>query len=229
MFRCPLMLLTLSNDLPWPPKWRSFQNTSSYTCGVSFHRFFGVENPILRSDWCLEVNWSHWRCPMASFDFQNGVHFRIHPLTHVGCLFRGFRGCRIRIWGQIKYSRHFWGHWGRPRSLKDLLTVNHCKIIINTCFEILRCVRGDILKWPPFRRSREAIGQRRWPQLTSKHQFDPKFEFSAPKNLGKETPHVWEGVFWNDLHFGGQGRPLDNVCDLNWLIWSKNFRLIFLT
>ena len=139
MLRSQLRPLTLPNGLLWLPKWSSFQNTSSYTWGVSI---------------------------------------------------QSFRGCRIRIWGQIKYSRHFWGHWGRPRSLKDLLNVNHCKIIINTCFEILRCVRGDILKWPPFRRSKEAIGQRRWPQLTSKHQSDPKFEFSTPKNLGKDTPHV---------------------------------------
>ena len=92
MFRCPLRSLTLSNDLPWPPKWRSFQNTPSYTCGVSFHRFFGVENPNLRSDWCLDVNWGHWRCPMTSLDLQNGDHFRIRPLTHVGCLFLGFWG-----------------------------------------------------------------------------------------------------------------------------------------
>ena len=157
MFRCPLRSLTLSNDLPWPPKWRSFQNTSSYTCGVfvprffgvenpnlrsdwcldvhwghwsrpmtslddlpwppklrsfqnryallhmwvSFPRFFGVENPNLRSDWCLDVNWGHWRCPMTSLDLQNGGHFRIRPLTHVGCLFLGFLGWRIRFWGQI--------------------------------------------------------------------------------------------------------------------------------
>ena len=89
-----------------------------------------------------------------------------------------------------------------------------------------------ILKWPQFWRSREVIGRRQWPQLTSKHQFDPKFEFSIPKNLGKDTPHVWEGVFWNDLHFGGQGRssrstPIFSKIE-DWrsfeVTWPRNWR-----
>ena len=65
------------NDLHWPPKWWSFQNTPSYTYAVFFPRFFVVENPILRSDWCSEIN---------------GITEVIqwYFLTHVGCIFLGF-------------------------------------------------------------------------------------------------------------------------------------------
>ena len=90
-----------SFEVTWPRNWRSFQNVLTYTNGVSFPRFFGVENPNLGSNWWLEVNWGHWRRPMTSIDLQNGGHFRIQPLTHVGCLFLGFLGWRIRIWGRI--------------------------------------------------------------------------------------------------------------------------------
>ena len=78
--------MAMTYDLPWPPKWRSFQNTPSHTCGVSFPRFFGMENSNLGSNWCLVVNWGHWRRPMTSLDLQNGGDFRIRPLTHVRCL-----------------------------------------------------------------------------------------------------------------------------------------------
>ena len=44
------------NDLHWPPKWWSFQNIPSYTCGMFFPIFFGVENPNLSLDWSLEIN-----------------------------------------------------------------------------------------------------------------------------------------------------------------------------
>ena len=90
-----------SFEVTWPRNWRSFQNVLTYTCEVSFPRFFGAENSNLGSNWCLEVNWGHWRRPMTSLDLQNGGHFRIRPLTHVGCLFIGFMGWRIRIWGRI--------------------------------------------------------------------------------------------------------------------------------
>ena len=79
-----------SFEVTWPRNWRSFQNVLTYTCEVSFPRFFGAENSNLGSNWCFEVNWGHWRRPMTSLDLQNGGHFRIRPLTHVGCLFLGF-------------------------------------------------------------------------------------------------------------------------------------------
>ena len=47
--------LRLSNDLQ-----NRRQNTSSYTYGVSFPRFFGMENPNLRSASSLEVNTSSY-------------------------------------------------------------------------------------------------------------------------------------------------------------------------
>ena len=84
----------IRSSLAWPPNRRSIsrslKNSHSNTCWVSFPRFFGVENPNLRSDWCLDVHWGHWRRPMTSLDLQNGGHFRIRPLTHVGCLFLDF-------------------------------------------------------------------------------------------------------------------------------------------
>ena len=67
--------------------------------------FFGMENPNLRSDLSLEVNVSHWRSLRSSNDLQNWRHLRIHPLTHVWCLFLSFLGRRIRIRGQIEVKR----------------------------------------------------------------------------------------------------------------------------
>ena len=80
----------IRSSLAWPPNRRSIsrslKNSHSNTCWVYFPRFFGVENPNLRSDWCLDVHWGHWRRPMTSLDLQNGGDFRIRPLTHVRCL-----------------------------------------------------------------------------------------------------------------------------------------------
>ena len=94
--------LQINGIIQWPTKWTSFQNTSSYTCEVSFPRFFGTENPNLSLDWSLEVNGGHWGRPMTSIGLQNGGHFRIHPLTPVGCPFLCFLGWRTRIWSQIE-------------------------------------------------------------------------------------------------------------------------------
>ena len=36
-----------------------------------------------------------------SRDLEIGGHFKMYSLTHVRCLFLGFLGRRIRIWGRI--------------------------------------------------------------------------------------------------------------------------------
>ena len=81
--------------------WRSLKNSHYHVGGVYSKVFGDIE-------FKFEVRLKErgvWRPLRSSIDLQNGGQYRMVNLTHVGCLFIGFWGCRVRIRGQIKVKR----------------------------------------------------------------------------------------------------------------------------
>ena len=109
MPRSYLRSLTSSNCFPWPPKWRSFQNTLSYTCGVSFSRFLGWRILILRHGWTAGVTMTLLaKCLVRLTNFKkkissNGIKFFLLKEYTMGTCCVNFFTHEVSRFGAISF------------------------------------------------------------------------------------------------------------------------------